>query len=61
MRQFFVENDLISAEVQKVMSDRSVALHTRSFKYGTGKKEGMVSFERSDGFVHFGGKGRRSA
>jgi len=34
MRNYFVENDLISAEVQKVMSDGAVSLHTRNTKYG---------------------------
>mmetsp|Transcript_31083 Transcript_31083/g.69022 ORF Transcript_31083/g.69022 Transcript_31083/m.69022 type:complete len:304 (+) Transcript_31083:149-1060(+) len=34
MRGFFKEGDVISAEVQQVMSDGSIALHTRSFKYG---------------------------
>eukprot|EP00798_Chlamydomonas_sp_ICE-L_P007459 gene7459-600_t len=34
MRSFFREGDLISAEVQQVMGDGSIALHTRSFKYG---------------------------
>lgn len=34
MRSFFVEGDLISAEVQSVFSDGSLSLHTRSLKYG---------------------------
>eukprot|EP01027_Heterolobosea_sp_BB2_P003927 GEZU01005907.1.p1 GENE.GEZU01005907.1~~GEZU01005907.1.p1 ORF type:complete len:365 (-),score=65.50 GEZU01005907.1:31-993(-) len=35
MRQLFVENDLISAEVQQFFAhDGSVSLHTRSLKYG---------------------------
>jgi len=34
MRELFTEHDLISAEVQKVQHDGSVALHTRSTKYG---------------------------
>jgi len=35
MRSFFAENDLISAEVQKIMQDSgSIALHTRNLKYG---------------------------
>lgn len=34
MRSFFREGDLISAEVQSVHADGSVALHTRSAKYG---------------------------
>ena len=34
MRSFFVENDLISAEVQQYFSDGAVSLHTRSLKYG---------------------------
>ncbi|GAX77838.1 hypothetical protein CEUSTIGMA_g5280.t1 [Chlamydomonas eustigma] len=34
MRTLFKEGDLISAEVQQVMSEGGVALHTRSSKYG---------------------------
>jgi exosome complex component RRP4 len=34
MRTFFQEDDLISAEVQNVLSDGAVSLHTRSLKYG---------------------------
>merc|ERR1711974_183199 len=34
MRNFFVENDLISAEVQQFYHDGSMALHTRNLKYG---------------------------
>lgn len=34
MRSFFVENDLISCEVQQFFSDGSMALYTRSLKYG---------------------------
>jgi exosome complex component RRP4 len=34
MREFFVERDLISAEVQQYFQDGSVAIHTRSLKYG---------------------------
>ena len=34
MRSYFVEGDLISAEVQSVFSDGSLSLHTRSLKYG---------------------------
>lgn len=34
MREFLVEGDLVSAEVQKTMADRSASLHTRSLKYG---------------------------
>eukprot|EP00742_Colponemidia_sp_Colp-10_P003578 GILJ01003810.1.p1 GENE.GILJ01003810.1~~GILJ01003810.1.p1 ORF type:complete len:315 (-),score=39.81 GILJ01003810.1:59-958(-) len=34
MRQFFAEEDLMSAEVQAIHSDGGVALHTRSMKYG---------------------------
>lgn len=34
MRHYFVENDLISAEVQNVHSDGSLALHTRNLNYG---------------------------
>ncbi|KAI1301231.1 Exosome complex component RRP4 [Halotydeus destructor] len=34
MRSFFVEGDLISAEVQNDFNDGSLSLHTRSLKYG---------------------------
>ncbi|CAG4925789.1 unnamed protein product [Colias eurytheme] len=34
MRQHLQEGDLISAEVQSIFSDGSLALHTRSLKYG---------------------------
>ncbi|EGG23954.1 Exosome complex exonuclease RRP4 [Cavenderia fasciculata] len=34
MRNFFVENDLIYAEVQAINGDGSVALHTRNQRYG---------------------------
>ena len=34
MRSFFKEDDLISAEVQKVQHDGSISLHTRNEKYG---------------------------
>jgi exosome complex component RRP4 len=34
MREFFSENDLISAEVQKLMGDGAISLHTRNLKYG---------------------------
>jgi len=34
MRQYFTENDLISAEVQAIHHDGGVMLHTRSMKYG---------------------------
>lgn len=34
MRSFFVEGDLISAEVQNDFADGSLSLHTRSLKYG---------------------------
>lgn len=34
MRSFFVEGDLISAEVQNEFADGSLSLHTRSLKYG---------------------------
>lgn len=34
MRSYFVEGDLISAEVQSVFADGSLSLHTRSLKYG---------------------------
>ncbi|GIL70270.1 hypothetical protein Vretimale_3419 [Volvox reticuliferus] len=34
MRSFFREGELISAEIQSVHGDGSVALHTRSAKYG---------------------------
>ena len=34
MRHYLQEGDLISAEVQNVMSDGQLMLHTRSLKYG---------------------------
>ena len=34
IRQFFIEGDLISAEVQAIHGDGSVSIHTRSVKYG---------------------------
>jgi hypothetical protein len=34
-RSFYRERDLISAEVQNVMSDGTVHLHTRTVRYGT--------------------------
>lgn len=34
MRQFFVEHDLLSAEVQAFFQDGAMSLHTRSLKYG---------------------------
>jgi len=34
MRAFLSENDLVSAEVQKIGHDRSASLHTRSHRYG---------------------------
>lgn len=34
MRRFFVEDDLISAEIQEVRYDGSLSLHTRSLRYG---------------------------
>eukprot|EP00466_Bigelowiella_natans_P019848 jgi/Bigna1/39934/e_gw1.37.28.1 len=34
MRQYFIEGDLISAEVQKIMNDGAISLHTRNLKYG---------------------------
>eukprot|EP00039_Didymoeca_costata_P003227 m.66204 g.66204 ORF g.66204 m.66204 type:complete len:296 (+) comp11789_c0_seq2:153-1040(+) len=34
MRQFFVEGDVITCEVQSLYHDGTVSLHTRSLKYG---------------------------
>ena len=34
MRTYFSENDIISSEVQTVLNDGTVALHTRNTKYG---------------------------
>ncbi|KAK8794615.1 hypothetical protein WA158_001596 [Blastocystis sp. Blastoise] len=34
MRQFYIEHDLICAEVQSVRQDGSISLQTRSIKYG---------------------------
>ncbi|KAG7499649.1 exosome complex component RRP4 [Solea senegalensis] len=38
MRQYLLEGDLISAEVQSVFSDGALSLHTRSLKYGKRQK-----------------------
>jgi exosome complex component RRP4 len=40
MRHFYVEHDLVSAEVQAFFQDGSMSLHTRSLQYG--KLEGGV-------------------
>lgn len=34
MRRYFVEGDLVSAEVQQFFGDGSMSVHTRSLKYG---------------------------
>lgn len=34
MRQFYVEHDVLSAEVQTFFADGAMSLHTRSLKYG---------------------------
>lgn len=34
IREFFVEGDLLSAEVQAVHMDGSLSIHTRNIKYG---------------------------
>jgi len=34
MRSFFIENDLISAEVREYFGDGSMSIHTRNLKYG---------------------------
>jgi len=34
MRSVFSDGDLISAEVQQIMQDGTVSLHTRQLKYG---------------------------
>ena len=34
MREILKEGDVISAEIQSVYNDGSLALHTRSVKYG---------------------------
>ena len=34
MRSLYCEDDLVSAEVQQLMSDGAISLHTRSLKYG---------------------------
>jgi exosome complex component RRP4 len=43
MRQFYVEGDLVSAEVQAFFQDGAMSLHTRSLKYG--KLQGGVLVE----------------
>jgi exosome complex component RRP4 len=47
MRSFLSEGHLVTAEVQKVMSDRSVSLHTRSAKYGPLAQGVLVSVPAS--------------
>lgn len=42
MRELYVENDLISAEVQSLHQDGSLNLHTRSLKYGKLHKGQLV-------------------
>ena len=49
MRSFFQENDWISAEVQQQHSDGSLALHTRSLRYG--RLEGGVHISIPSGLV----------
>ena len=39
MRDYLAEGDLISAEVQSVHADGTLALHTRSLKYGKVSQE----------------------
>ena len=34
MRMYFQEGDLLVAEVQAIMGEGSISLHTRSTKYG---------------------------
>ncbi|CAM9952959.1 unnamed protein product [Ascophyllum nodosum] len=43
MRSFYQEHDLISAEVQQVNKDGTIALHTRSLKYGKLENGQLVS------------------
>jgi exosome complex component RRP4 len=43
MRAFLSENDLVSAEVQKIGADRSASIHTRSHRYGKLEYGSMVS------------------
>ena len=34
MRSLFIENDLVSAEIQNIGADGLISLHTRNLKYG---------------------------
>lgn len=45
MRSVFSEGDLITAEVQSLFADHSVALHTRSAKYGQVRASGLSGVE----------------
>lgn len=47
MRDFFCEDDLISAEIQQFYSDGSIQLHTRSTKYGKLANGTLVSVPAS--------------
>ena len=43
MREFLVEGDVISAEVQQIFHDGALGLHTRSLKYGKLAHGSMVA------------------
>jgi exosome complex component RRP4 len=54
IRTFFIEGDLLVAEVQSVHSDGSASLHTRSLKYGKLRNGYFMSVSGTGGS---GGKG----
>jgi exosome complex component RRP4 len=43
MRQFYVEHDVLSAEVQTFFADGAMSLHTRSLKYGKLRTGALVT------------------
>jgi exosome complex component RRP4 len=43
MRQFYVEHDVLSAEVQTFFADGAMSLHTRSLKYGKLRTGALVA------------------
>lgn len=47
MRSFFLEGDLVSAEVQELRNDGGVALHTRSLRYGKLERGQFVTAQSS--------------
>ncbi|KAL7415679.1 hypothetical protein BDY24DRAFT_406274 [Mrakia frigida] len=47
MRQFFEEGDLLVAEVQSLMGDGTMSLHTRSLRYGKLKNGHLITLPPS--------------